>query len=474
MTGATPAPRKPRIAVMCGYMPFYEAHRPKNDRAERDAWGRKLADLFLPDGEVLYAGLVPDFETGHSIGRRFAAFQPDVIVVAPGMLGPAGFLWEALRDFPNVPVVVWATNHLDTLTSSYDSVDHLLSSVNVAVTMIANVLVRHGRSLKVIAGRWYEEETQRRARGIVRAAAVAGMVRRTRFGVLGGPSDGYMNVIADPAELAGLGPTLVRVSVEEWTDAYLSVADEDAAALANEVAQAYAVAGAEGQEFHESCRLAQALLAIVTRHDLDGGTFNSNLEYGQGNPDIGLVGGFANSYLTTIGYPFTDTGDTITPIAMFVGKKLAGDSSYSEINTIDFERNAFMCSNTGEGDFSNAADPKSVNIFPAGSFTGKPQKGCIVDYELREGPATIIGFSPVAMARGGFVLIAMAADVIGRPELDLHVPHTLVRPRNGSPAQVFERWAEAGATHHAGLSCADIGESVAVVGDLLGIETRIV
>ena len=62
---------------------------------------------------------------------------------------------------------------------------------------------------------------------------------------------------------------------------------------------------------------------------------------------------------------------------MFVGKRLAGDSTYSEINTIDFERGVFMCSNTGEGDFSNASDPKAVNIFPAASFTGKAQRGCI-------------------------------------------------------------------------------------------------
>ncbi len=466
--------RKPRVAVICGYMIYYDDHMPPGFRAEREAWGRSIADIFEAVGDVQYPGLLTGLEAGERIGRQLKEYRPDVIVLAPAFPAPAEFTWMAIRDLPDVPVVVWAAHHLDGLPATYDSVAHLSNSGNVGVNMIANMLVRDGRPPVVISGRWYDKEVQSRAQRLVKAAAAAGLLRQARIGVLGRPLEGYLNVLVDPEQLRDqVGATLVDLAVEEFTETYRTVPKVEIDALAEEIVSQYAVEVVD-DNFRDACRLTLALGSTVIANELDGGTFNSHLEFGHLNPDIGLIGGLAHAYLTTVGYPFSETGDTVTAVAMFIGKKISGNALVTELNTIDYQEDAILCANTGEGDFCNAANPGAARILVAKSYTGKIQKGCIVDYEMQTGPATIIGFSPSRLARGGFVLVVMPGDVIGRPNLDMHVPHTLFRPRDGSAAESFSRWTRAGATHHACLSSGDIADDLNTVADVLGIEAVVV
>ncbi|MEQ9812080.1 MAG: hypothetical protein RLO50_04825 [Azospirillaceae bacterium] len=464
-----------RIAVLSGYMTYYEPHMPAGFRAERTRWAEGIADLLSGEGEARFFGLLTDDETGRRIAGELAAWRPDVVVLAPAMPGPAGFTWAALVDLPRVPVVIWAAGHLDALPPSYDSVDHLANSGQVGVAMIGNVLARHGRRPAVVTGRWYDHDTQAAARRAVRAAASAGRVAGARVGVLGQPLDGYINVTVDAGILAGgLGAELVEIPLAEWEETFAGVDDAAIAAVAGALTAAHSVSAPEGEDFRASCRLAAALQQVARRHRLDCGTFNSHLDFGHRNPKIGLVGGLATSWLSSTGIPFTDTGDTITALAMLLGRRLSGGAVYTELNAIDYVADAILCANTGEADFAAAASPEEVWIFPARSFTGKAQKGCIVDSALATGPAAIVGLTPAAGARNGFRLIVLPGEVTGRPELDLKVPHSLFRPHRGGAPAAFSRWIEAGATHHAALCPGADPEQLAAAGRHLGIDVEIV
>lgn len=464
-----------RIAVLSGYMTYYEAHMPADFRAERTRWAQGIADLLSGEGETRFFGLLTDDETGRRIGAELADWRPDVVVLAPAMPGPAGFTWAALADLPRVPVVIWSAGHLDALPPSYDSVDHLANSGQVGVAMIGNVLARHGRRPAVVTGRWYDRETQASVRRAVRAAASAGRTTGARVGVLGQPLDGYINVTVEAEILAkGLGAELVEIPLAEWEEAFAAVDDGAIDAIAGALTSAHSVTEPAGEDFRASCRLAAALQRVSVRHRLDCGTFNSHLDYGHRNPKIGLVGGLATSWLTTIGIPFTDTGDTITALAMLLGRRLAGSAIYTELNAIDYVADAILCANTGEVDFAAAASPEEVWILPARSFTGKAQKGCIVDAAFATGPAAIIGLTPAAGARNGFRLIVLPGEITGRPELDLKVPHSLFRPRRGDAPTAFSRWIEAGATHHAALCPGADVDLAAAAGRHLGIDVEVV
>lgn len=443
-----------RIAVLSGWMLYYEPHMPEGFRAERLAWLERIAAMLAPLGQAQSFGLAMDEASGEAIARALAAWAPDAVVIAPAMPMPPAFLRRALAPLPRVPVVFWTANHLTTLPPDYDSVAHLANSGGVGLAMIGNLLAREGRVPRVVPGRWDDPAAQAALRAAARAAAAAGRAARARVGVLGTPLDGYDNVVVDPQLLAaGLGATLVPVPLAEWEETVATVP----AAEARRVAEALRARAAitEGADFDRACRLAAALEAVADRHRLDCGTLNSHLDFGSRNPRIGLTGSLATSWLSSTGRPFTDTGDTVTALAMLIGRRLAGSAVYTELNTLDYGADAILLANTGEADLAAA---ERAWVLPAGSLTGKTQAGAIVDAAFRTGPAAILGFTPHGLAPRGLRLIAFPGAVIDRPELALRVPHHRFRPAALPAPEGFARWIEAGATHHAALC---LGEGLA-------------
>ncbi len=441
--------RPARIAVLSGWMLYYEPHMAPDFRARRLAWLDRIAGMLGAEGEARSFGLAMDDATSGAIAEALAAWKPDAIVIAPAMPMPPAYLVRALASVPRVPVVLWTASQLETLPPDYGSVAHLENSGGVGLAMIGNMLGRAGRSPRVVPGRWDDPAAQEALCRAVRAAAAAGRVTRARVGVLGAPLDGYDNVSVPPGVLAdGVGAELVPVALPEWEQALADVPDSAAAAVADSLRAVAEVS--EGPHFDRSCRLAAALEGIAARHHLDCGTLNSHLDFGNRNPRIGMTGSLATSWLTSIGIPFTDTGDTVTAIAMLIGRRLSGTSVYTELNMIDYGADGILLANTGEADLA-ATLPGAAWIVPAGDLTGKALAGCILDAEFRPGAATILGFTPRPDAPGGLRLIAFSGAVVDRPDIALRVPHHRFRPDRLPAPEGFARWIEAGATHHAAL-----------------------
>jgi len=77
-----------RIAVLGGYMPFFNAIMPADFRDERDRFASRVAGF--AGAEPYYLGLVDSTAAGEAAGRALAACGPDAVVVVPTMATPAG------------------------------------------------------------------------------------------------------------------------------------------------------------------------------------------------------------------------------------------------------------------------------------------------------------------------------------------------------------------------------------------------
>jgi len=464
--------RAPRIGVVTGYMPYFEEIMPGDFRQQMAARGEATAGRLEGLGEVLFTGLVHDHESGFAAGRKLKAFDPDVVVLAPTMAAPAGYQYAAVRDIGRVPIVLLDIHGLETIPRDYTAESIVPNSNTVGCMMINNILRREGRWSPVVSGPAAREETWAEARRVIATALVAGRLAKARFGVLGRPLDGYLNVVCDAgAFAAATGASLVDLTPAEFTDAWRGVAAAEIQALAAAFRETYRVdvPDAETEQFEASVRLCLALETVVERQGLDGGTFNCRDEFSVGNPEIGMIGCLANAHLTTIGRPFTCTGDIITAVAMFLGKQLGGDSYYCELDTPDYARDAVLCANTGEGDFCQSADCGSCTIRLSGGESGRIARGCNVKYAMPERPGTAIAFTPRADTPGGHVIIAAEGRIMGTPETGLNLPSMYFGFDSGPVGPAMSRWIEAGATHHTGISSGHHGDALALVARLVGI-----
>jgi len=457
-------------------MSYFDELMPADHPSRMAGRGKGKAARLSELGTVCYPGLIHDFESGEAAGRELADFDPDVVVVAPSMAAPADFQWAAVRDLSRVPVVLLNFHELQSIPASFGAEDIIPNSVNVGSMMIGNILRREGRKFSVVTGIDHDAATWQRALETIRAAMTASALARSRLGIFGKALPGYSNVVCDPEALrTSVGCNLVAIPLAEFTDAFLSQSDGRVDGLAGDLAMRYRVEPAvDDPEYLTSVRMCLAVETICDRHGLDGGTLNCRDEFGIRNPAIGILGCLANSYMTTGGRPFTCTGDVLTAVAMFLGKRLAGDTYYCELDTIDYGRDAVLCANTGEGDFCQASGSDICTIRRSGTQSGRRLPGCNVFYRMPNAAGTAIAFTPRAGARGGHAIIAAEGQIESTPANALKLPSMLFRFANGHAHEAISRWIAAGPNHHAGISTGHHGGSLGLVASFLDIEFQAV
>lgn len=462
---------RPRIAVVAGYMAFFDEIMPPGYARDREQFGALVAQAVEPVGDVTYLGLVRDHTSGEKAGRDLAALDADAVLVVPTMATPAGYLWRVLAPNPTVPVVLMAAHETETIPLDYDMVALCRHSSNVGALMIGNILSREGRPFRAVVGPRDREDIRDELRQAVTIAALAGSIRKSRIGRLGRPLDGYDNVDADSHALGRtLGLEVVDVALDEWEATCLAVTRQQSEALVGYLSEAATVddRGRPG-EVAAAARMGVALQSVIERHGLSAGAINCRSAFGVANPKVASLGCLAISHATTAGVPFTCTSDIITAIAMLVGKRLGGASLYCELDAIDEARDAFLCANTGEADLDWCAAGRPCEFFSSGSDSGRFAPGCSARQVLRPGPATMIGFSPRAGAAGGFAFIVMEGEVLEPPDVALSVTSAWFRAEAQPMRKAMTGWIQSGATHHGSLSPGHLAGPITDLAAHLGI-----
>ena len=444
----------PRIAVVGGYMPFFDPIMPAGYRAGRDAFARGAGAQLAGVGRVDYLGLLDSHEAGAAAGRAMAEGGADAVVIVPTMACPAGYVLAALSLVPDLPVVIAPLAEISRIPAGYDMPDLCHHSGHVGALMAANILHRAGRRPAIVAGQADDPDVRVRLTQAVHAAAIAGRLRRLRIGRFGRPLDGYSNVDLDDVDVrARLGITLVTIDRAEWIDAVAAVSAQDRAAMRERLSTQLRVDGNAGApDVSAAFAVAVALDVLVDRHGLDAGAINCRGEWGVTEPRIASLACLGLTAAAGRGVPFACTGDVTTAVALWLGRQTGGAALYCELDAVDTGENAFLCSNTGEVDPGWLPAGECCRAFPAGGHSGRPSPGCCVAQRLRPGPATMVGFSPDGRRAKGYVLCALEGDVTGTPDVALPVTSAWFRPAGGAPYRSFEAWAGAGATHHGSLS----------------------
>jgi L-arabinose isomerase len=344
--------------------------------------------------------------------------------------------------------------------------------------MLSNILGRRGRPFELILGRGTDPVTMDRVRRALRLAGVARSISRARLGRVGLPIPGYLHVDVDDAELrAGIGIEVVRISPDELVERYAGVDERRVRALDAEVRATWTFEDDvdAGESLERSLRAAVALEDLVTGHRLDAGAFNCHVPQFRFGEPIGIAPCWALGRSTSMGVPWTCTGDILTAVAMLATKRLGGAAVYHEIEAIDYASGEVVIANSGEHDLAWLAPGERPRLRRNGWFCGKdPHCGVCAVLEPAAGPATLVGFTPHPDARGGFRFVVARGDLTERRFPETGTVNGAFRFRDGMVEEAWARWASAGVNHHSSATPGDLADDVATVARHLGIEAVIV
>ncbi len=479
---------RPPIAVLHPYWTLWEHTAGPTFRTDRLDLARRLAESLSDAVEPIVVAEAASIEDGRRLGAELAAQRVDAILIIQTMAVPSAYTLALTDQLPDVPIVLWALHETGLVGGDFDHGGITTQGATVGAPMLTAMFARTRRPFELVLGRMNDPVTLGRVREALRVATVASGIRRARLGRIGPKIEGYLHVDVPDDELrAGLGIEAVAVDPDEVVDAYRAVSDARLAALEAEVREGWAFEEdvVAGESLERSLRAALALEDVVDRHGLDGGAFNCHVPQFRFGNEIGIAPCWGLGRLTSMGMPFTCTGDILTAVAMLVTKRLGAAALYHEIEAIDYATGEVVIANSGEHDLawmdvpgaagSARADEERPRLRRNGWFCGKdPYCGVCAVMEPPAGPASLVGFAPHPDARGGFRFVIARGELTTRRFPETGTANGAFRFRDGTVEEAWARWAAAGVNHHSSATPGDVSGPVSAVARLLGVEAVIV
>ena len=218
-----------------------------------------------------------------------------------------------------------------------------------------------------------------------------------------------------------------------------------------------------------AARAAVALEKFADKRKLDG--FAYYYEGQEGTPVRELVTNFivGNSLLTAAGFPMCGEFDLKNCVAMMIFDRLDIGGSFAEFHPIDFERDTVLVGHDGPHHLNIAA--KKPVLRSLKKYHGKPGKGAGVEFNIKEGPITMMSIG--LKADGSFKFIIAEGESLAGP-----IPPTGNTNTHGKfPPDVrtfLRKWCLEGPTHHFALGIGHHAAELEKLGKALGVETVVV
>lgn len=222
-------------------------------------------------------------------------------------------------------------------------------------------------------------------------------------------------------------------------------------------------------DLEESARCAVALDGLIEEHELTGlayyyeGTEGTSIRTLMTNLIVG------NSLLTGAGFPMCGEYDLKNCLAMLIFDRLGIGGSFAEFHPVDFEQDTVLVGHDGPHHIS-IAEGKPV-IRSLKKYHGKPGHGASVEFQLKEGPITMMSIGQKADGQFKFII----AEGISERRPIPPTGNTNTHGRFGENVRQFLKdWVKEGPTHHFALGIGHHAADLTLLAECLGIEAVVV
>jgi L-arabinose isomerase len=446
-----PPAAKPRIGLLAIMQELYDEMLP--GITERQAgYATEVARRLEPVADVVFERPARNREDIESLMAALHDQRVDGIAIVMATYGPAMRSVRALLDC-RLPLLLANIQPERSITAEWDMGDLTYNQGIHGAQDQANALVRTRVPFSVITGDWRSDQFAAAFKDWARAAHTVSALRRARIALLGYPMNGMGDILYDqPALLRKFGPMIVSEDLGILHGRLSQVADSDVDALVGRHHELFEVDSALPRERHEyAARLELAIQAMLREGDYCGFSFHFDAFGNDGRfEQLPLL---AASDVMADGYGFAAEGDTNTATLMCAGQALIGDTHFSEMYAMDWERDSVLISHMGEGNWKIARSDRPVRLIDRPLGIGRLDNPPTPVFQAQPGVATTAAL--VALEGEHWRLVVARGEVLDTPELPkVEMHHFHFRPDAGMES-FMDRWLALGAPHHFVLNLGD-------------------
>jgi len=223
------------------------------------------------------------------------------------------------------------------------------------------------------------------------------------------------------------------------------------------------------QDLETAARAAVALDGLIAEKDLTGLAYYYEADPGSEMRALVTNLTVGNSLLTGGGFPMCGEYDLKNCVAMLIFDRLGIGGSFAEFHPVDFTADTVLVGHDGPHHI-NIAEGRPV-LRSLKKYHGKPGSGASVEFQIKEGPITMMSIGQTAQGRFKFVIAEGMSERRPIPPTG----NTNTHGRFGRNIRKFLRdWVREGPTHHFALGVGHHADTLALVADCLGIEAVVV
>jgi L-arabinose isomerase len=461
--------RQTRIGLVAGglaaYWPQFPELLPQLQLSSRYVTAR-FNEL---DAEVIDVGFVSDAQEATVAAEKLRVADCDLIVIfLTTYLTSSMVLPIAQRA--KTPVLVIDLQPTEAMDhANFDTGKWLAYCGQCPVPEVANVFKRAGIPFRSVSGHLKQESAWTRITQWVHAAAVRGVLRNARHGLMGHLYPGMLDVSTDltlvstqfGSHVEVLEFDDLRVRVDEVTDAQVADRKELARRL-------FTIDDSvNDDDFSWGAKVSVGLDRLVEDFDLDSAAYYHRGLQGEQHERLGAGMILGSSLLTARGIPFVGEYELRTSLAMLAAHTIGAGGSFTEIQALNFVDDVVEMGHDGPAHLQvSERDPLLRGL---GVYHGKRGYGVSVEFDVKQGPVTTFGIGQDADGRYSFI----TSEGVVKPGPLLAIGNTTSRVDfGGDPGEWVDEWSQTGIGHHWALCVGHRAADIRAAASLLGIEHR--
>lgn len=343
---------------------------------------------------------------------------------------------------------------------------------------IANALLRANiNPVDIIVGHLYEDERAwRKILDWCEVATVLHEVKNARIGLMGHIYEGMLDMNSDPTMFdAHFGMHIEHLEMDDLKKRIDSVTEEEVQAKINQILEIFELPdpGADPitrkvqtEDLRWPAKVACGMEKLVKDFKLTGLAY-----YYRGLDDneyerIHAAMIIGNSLLTSSGVPVAGEYDLKNCIAMLIMNRFGAGGSFAEFHPADFNEDFVLVGHDGPHHLGVTEGRRILRFLNV--YHGKRGCGPSVEYQIKNGPITILGVTQTYDGRFKFV-VAEGYSLPG-PIPATGNTNTRCKFKNMDIRTFLRKWIMEGPTHHFAIGVGHVANKIKMLAKCLNIE----
>lgn len=431
--------------------------------------------------EVVDLGMIASNSEAFDAADKFNGEAVDLIICNMITYATSSVFAPVLKN-ANAPMILAALQPREAMDYTKASTFMQLENDNIcSVPEFMGVAARMNKKIyDVIIGCLYDDaEADGELAKWCNIAKVLHDLKGARIGLMGHVLEAMYDMHADPTAVANAFNLHVPLlEVDDVIELYENVTEEEIKAkiavidaefdMPEPVSDPVTMKLTE-EDKYQAAKSAVALDKFVEKNNLTGLAYYYEGKEGGLHREVATTFIVGNSILNAQGIPMCGEFDLKTCIAMLIMDRLDIGGSFAEFHPFDFKEDFILVGHDGPHHL-RIADGKPI-LRSLKKFHGKPGKGASVEFKIKEGPITMLGINTKADGSFKFIIGEGYSKKGSIPPTGNTNTRGFFEP---TTKEFIKKWVFEGPTHHYALGIGHHADTIAKIGEILGIETVIV